>query len=356
MRKLVVLLTLLAAAFAAAGAAHAAAAPGYGWPVRPFDRQHAIRGSFGDPRTIFTESLFAGGIDGPGSFSFHNGLDITAPNGTPVYPVVSGVARVVNGATVYVTTLDGRTFQYFHVVPEVVDGQAVVARRTILARVQAPYEHVHLAEIDGIRVVNPLLPGHLRPYVDRTRPVVDEIELRNPEGRALGSLGVCGRISIVASAYDRPPLPVAGKFAGLPVAPALVTWELVKLGKGRVIPRTTTVDLRTTLPLPRDFWNVYARGTYQNAPRFGPQQFSAMPGRYLFLLTSSLDTKSLGNGVYVVTAHAADARGNVGALSRRFSVLNNGTAGGCPAAPTTTVTTTTTSTGVGTTTSPDDGG
>lgn len=348
MRKTVTLLALLALALGLAGGA----AAGYGWPVRPFDKQHAIRGFFGDPRTVFTESLFANGINGPGSFSFHNGLDITAPNETPVYPVASGVAHVVSGATVHVTTLDGRTFQYFHVVPEVLDGEQVVARRTILGRVQAPYEHVHLSEIDGIRVVNPLLKGHLRPYVDRTRPVVDEIEFRSADGRPLGSLGVCGRISIVASALDRPPLAVVGPFAGLPVAPALVTWEVVKLGKGIVIPRTTTVDLRRTLPLPRDFWNVYARGTYQNAPRFGLQQFNAMPGRFLFLLTSALETKTLGNGVFVVTVHAADARANAGALSRRFSVLNTGTASGCPNPPPTGTTTTTTGT---TTTVPDPG-
>ena len=25
----------------------------YKWPVKPFDKQHPVRGSFGDPRTIF---------------------------------------------------------------------------------------------------------------------------------------------------------------------------------------------------------------------------------------------------------------------------------------------------------------
>ena len=27
-----------------------AAAPSHGWPVKPFHRSHAVRGSFGDPR------------------------------------------------------------------------------------------------------------------------------------------------------------------------------------------------------------------------------------------------------------------------------------------------------------------
>ena len=25
----------------------------YGWPVKPFNRQHPVRGSFGDPRSVF---------------------------------------------------------------------------------------------------------------------------------------------------------------------------------------------------------------------------------------------------------------------------------------------------------------
>ena len=31
----------------------AAQSSSYGWPVKPFDRQHPVRGSFADPRSIF---------------------------------------------------------------------------------------------------------------------------------------------------------------------------------------------------------------------------------------------------------------------------------------------------------------
>jgi len=47
----------------------------YGWPVEPFDRQHPVRGNFGDPRTVF-----AGPPDRPtlltgaGAFQFHFGI------------------------------------------------------------------------------------------------------------------------------------------------------------------------------------------------------------------------------------------------------------------------------------------
>src|SRR6478752_2410249 len=70
-------------------AAHVATS--YGWPVKPFDRPHPIRGAFGDPRTVFTVAPTAGGVlTGPGLFSFHEGIDISAPNGAAVYPVRDG--------------------------------------------------------------------------------------------------------------------------------------------------------------------------------------------------------------------------------------------------------------------------
>src|SRR5438045_9701953 len=34
-------------------AAQSARAASYGWPVKPFDQQHPVRGSFADPRSIF---------------------------------------------------------------------------------------------------------------------------------------------------------------------------------------------------------------------------------------------------------------------------------------------------------------
>ena len=59
--------------------------PPYGWPVKPFNRQHPVRGFFGDPR-------IAEGRKGT-TRSFHFGIDISCPDGTPVYATMSG--RVV---------------------------------------------------------------------------------------------------------------------------------------------------------------------------------------------------------------------------------------------------------------------
>jgi hypothetical protein len=298
--------------------------------VKPFDRQHPIRGGFGDPRTVFQFPLWDGGLKGPGRFSFHNGVDISAPNGTPVYAVESGVVRLGSETEILLETVAGPRFQYFHVIPTVRDGERVQARTTLLGYVQAPYAHVHLAEIDGGSVTNPLRPGHLTPYADRTRPTIGVFEINDELGDVVGPLGLCGHVSIAAEISDRPSLPVPGVFQGLPVAPALVQWNLVRLGHGQVVPKTIAVDFRTTLPEPASFWDVYARGTYGNAPRFANQQFTAMPGRFLYILSRDLDTRRYRNGVYILTVWASDIAGNLVDYTRRYSILNVATATGCP--------------------------
>lgn len=312
-------------------------ATAYPWPVKPFNRQHPIRANFGDPRTLFQLGLFQNGIEGPGDFLFHNGIDISAPDGTRVYPVMSGTVKLLDAESLSVTTTNGRTFQYFHIVPVVTNGEQVVAQRTPLGYIAKSFGHVHLSELRGFRIWNPLANGGIAPYRDTTKPTVASILLRRWNTMdELDSLGICGRIAIATEAFDTPPMRVPGSFANFPVSPAVVTWSLRRVGTGQVVaPPLSPVDFRGTLPLQADFWNVYARGTYQNAPRFGPRQFSLMPGRFLYNLTTSggIDTRTLTNGVYQVTVRAQDIKGNSRTLNKRFTVVNQaGTATGCPAA------------------------
>src|SRR5438128_9497728 len=159
--RFVIFLCVLAAALAGAGAANA-----YPWPVKPFNKQHPIRANFGDPRTVFELTLFQNGIEGPGTFLFHNGIDIAAPDGTPVYPVMSGTVKLFDAESLSVDTGKNRIFQYFHIVPEVADDQHVVAGRTVLGRVGKGYGHVHLSEIRGDRIWNPAAKGGIAPYRD----------------------------------------------------------------------------------------------------------------------------------------------------------------------------------------------
>jgi hypothetical protein len=313
-----VLVALLLGVLVQAGAASAS----YSWPFRPFDSQHPIRGFFGDPRTVYDNGILAGAFDGPGLFSFHQGIDISAPDGTPIYPSEDGIAHYIGSATLNVVTDHDVTFQYFHIVAVVGEGEAVVARKTILGYVQPPFGHVHISEIDGTNVVNPLQPGHLEPYRDFTKPVIRDVLIRDQTGDVQAPLGLCGRVEFDVDAFDTPPVAVPGKFEGLPVAPSLVQWTVTNLRGASIIPWRTAADFRTTLPPNSQFWATYAKGTYQNAPRFGREQYTSMDGRFLFLLAPNYDTTTLANGVYIITVLVGDGHGHKTVDSERFSVLN----------------------------------
>jgi hypothetical protein len=315
--------TALAAA-GAAGATRSTAGP-YGWPVKPFDRPHTIRGGFGDPRTLFAgpptrRTLLTGG----GLFSFHDGVDIAAPNGTPVYPVASGTVVRVTPQWLSVDTGGGRVFQYWHIRAAVTAGQRVEVDATVLGRILPSCGHVHLTELEGGVPVDPLQPGHLTPYADTTRPVVQSVAFRASITAAdeLPEL-LRGRVELVASAYDTPSVPVTGPWHGLPVTPALLEWR-VQTTKGRVaVPTHRVFDVRATLPSGSAFWTVYARGTHQNMAVFGRHYSFMQPGAYLFRLSpGGFDTRTLPDGVYELVVTAADVAGNRGSLTQRFSVHN----------------------------------
>jgi pimeloyl-ACP methyl ester carboxylesterase len=294
----------------------------YHWPVKPFDRQHPIRGNFGDPRTLSSEELGADRPRSPGSFTFHNGVDISAPTGTPVYPVVSGIAHVNSGDFVAVTTNDRRTFQYFHIKPAVQTGQPVIAYRTVLGRVRPRWEHVHLTEIDHFRAHNPTDPGHLEPYRDHTIPDVDELLFSTETGASLDPQALHGTVLITASSDDLPPIPVPGHWLDFPVTPALIAWRMTSK-TGTVVPETTVADFRHTEPQNSAFWHVYAAGTYQNFPIFAHRYYFHHAGRYLFNLTPTpLNTRHLPDGRYGITVAVADTCGNHSSLTESVRITN----------------------------------
>jgi hypothetical protein len=308
----------------------AAAASAYPWPLKPFNQQHPIRANFGDPRTRFLNTMLTDGLQGPGTFLFHNGIDIAAPEGTPVYPVSSGKVRYIDYSAISVKTKGHGVFQYFHIVVKVRDGQHVVAGKTVLGTVMHAYDHVHLSEIRGGRVWNPLARGGVAPYHDRTVPQVRAINVR-PAGSLLPfeSATVCGTVSLVAAADDAAPMAVPGVFAGFPLSPALITWSLARVGGITYVDDVPAADFRTTIPSSRYFWSVYARGSYQNAPRFSNRQYF-MPGRFLYNLAGFVDTRSYPNGLYEIAVRVADMRGNSSEAALQFKIENHaGSETGC---------------------------
>jgi hypothetical protein len=292
----------------------------YHWPVKPFDRQHPIRGAFGDPRTVNLDEPF--GWTGPneiGAHSFHNGVDIVAAPGTPVYPVVSGWVAKAKPDEIVIDTYDGRAFQYYHLAKarNIRQGKRVVVDRTVLGRIRHIYGHVHLTEIDNHLVHNPLDYGHLEPYSDWTQPVATELDLANgPVPSPLAGRAIRPGDLLAVAAYDPPAMDSPGEWSGLPQVPALVEWRLFHAGT--YTPWQVVVDFRETEPPPRDFWSIYAPGTYQNHPVFDHRLFTN-PGRYLFRLNLP---SVLQPGLYRLQVQVADIRHNSSSTTWTLQVAN----------------------------------
>jgi hypothetical protein len=287
---------LVALALAAAALATPSTATAYGWPVKPFDRQHPVRGFFGDPRIGMTpQGRHA---------SFHFGVDVSAPNGTPVYATANGevVLESFRPETVAVLLDDGRTeLQYWHVVPAVRDGQRVEAFRTVVGHVKAPWAHVHFSELRDGSYLNPLRPGGLAPFVDHTSPLVGNLRAERDGVVATGRV-LRGSLDLVVEARDRTPVDVPAPWTGKPVTPAVVRWRLVSRGGAAVVGWQTAVDFRRGIPGVEAFTSVYARWTRQN--------HASVTGRYRFYLAHSWSSSSVRNGAYRLEVCAEDAAGN----------------------------------------------
>lgn len=272
---------------------------GYSWPLEPFDRAHPVRAYFNDPR-----------ISGA-SRSFHFGIDISAPNGTPVYAVEPGTVHLEDARAVSVAFSGELSFGYWHVVPAVRHRQRVT-RHQLLGHVEAPWLHVHFAERRGGLYRNPLRPGALTPWHDATPPRVTSVRFLR-DGHELDAAEVAGAVDVVAEAHDTPPLPVPPPWNDLPVTPARLRWRVVR---GETVVRRwhTPVDFTSALIPKERFGAVYAPGTRQN--------HAGKPGLYRFYLAHTWSTQLLADGEYELLAEASDLGGNRGTLRTPFVLVN----------------------------------
>jgi hypothetical protein len=271
----------------------------YSWPLEPFDEPHPVRAYFNDPR-----------ISGK-SKAFHFGIDISAPNGTPVFAVDGGTVHLEDARAVSVVGAGG-DFGYWHIVPAVRHLQEV-GRHELLGHVDPPWLHVHFAERRDGEYRNPLRKGSLGPWSDNTRPGVTKVTFSR-NGTELPPAAVQGAVDVIAEAHDAPPVPVPQPWNDLPVTPARVRWCVLRDDEV-VRPWHTPVDFRETLLPQSAFHRIYAPGTRQN--------HAGAPGLYRFYLAHTWSTTTLPDGVYRLQVQAIDLAGNTGVRTQRFTVANN---------------------------------
>ena len=284
------------------GVAHA-----YGWPLKPFNRMHPIRGTFDDPRFHVATNLTWKG-------SFHSGVDISAPDGTPVYAVEPGL--VVRGPdSVSLRRPNRRGFGYWHIRPVVSTGMHVRLHQ-LLGYILPGWGHVHFSETVAGRYRDPLRRGALTPYRELNAPVVASISVEREDGHALLSIGpdVSGTVGLIADAYMLPSVAPPPPWNRARLVPSLVRWCIIPSNGDPPTPWRTAADFRFRLLPASMYAKVYAPGTYQNKPN--------RPGAYRFWLTQSLNTRALPNGVYWIDVQAADLSGAFGESELQITVAN----------------------------------
>jgi Peptidase family M23 len=269
---------------------HPAVRPGYGWPIKPFNRQHPVRANLNDPRNGHGDAK-----------SFHFGIDISASDGTPVYAVEAGQAFITRGRMSVAVRGATRTFGYWHIMPAVRNHQIIRLHQLIgyICSNDGGGQHVHLAERRGTEYLNPLRPGGIGPYVDRTPPKVLSVEfLRN--GNELDARALNGRVDVVAEIVDTTPMLVPAPWSNLPVTAARIRWGISHASKHFVAPRTV-INSDHMLP-GRMYDSIFAPGTSQN--------FVGAPGHYRYFLARGFRASRLPAGISRLRINATDTRGN----------------------------------------------
>jgi hypothetical protein len=264
--------------------------PSYGWPVKPFYRQHPVRANLNDPRNGDGEAK-----------NFHFGIDISAPDGAPVYAVEPGMVFLRRGRMAVAVKGATRTFGYWHVHPVVRNHQRVRLHQLLGHIVdEGGGQHVHFAERVRDEYVNPLRPGGIGPYVDRTPPTVVSVQFFR-RGHELTQDALVGHVDIVAEIIDTTPLLVPKPWSKLPVTAARIRWSVAQ-GSHRVVASRTAADFRRIMLPARLYDSIYAPGTVQN--------FKNTPGHYRFYLSHGFNASRLAQGNNRLRIEATDIRGN----------------------------------------------
>jgi hypothetical protein len=290
--------------------------------VKPFYQQHPVRGFLCDPR------IAAGGR------TFHFGIDIAAPAGTPVYAVTAGKvsfgspADVAQNGGIVVVEAEGRNFGYWHVAPAVQVGVRVPLHALLghIAVQPEDWGHVHFAESthgsNGITYWNPLRPAALTPFFDYGPPVIDAIISSLPPG------ALHGLVDFSVKAHDNTPIeitqPHPAGWHGMPVTPARIRWRLLRATQPIVAWQTVVdhhnsfhPDVQGSPASDVNFGAVYAPDTTQNNPH--------TPGLFHFWLKRRFDTSRYSDGDYLLEVEASDVRGNpsTGRLALSFVNANH---------------------------------
>lgn len=320
----------------------------HGWPVKPRNRQHPIRGSFLDPRP-----------DPKLGAIYHEGVDVAVRDDRPESGAPPGrthrVYAIESGPVFFASPHGARGsahighFGYGHIDPVVFTGETVVAGQHIGWTCEGDW-HVHLTEFlfttGAPLVVNPLRAGgKLRPYVDTAPPAITEVRFSSPAspawsrrpttsvarlpraGRRLDPERLAGRVDVRVRTSD--PQSFVGWFRDLPHLaaphhPFRLAVTIRSLATGRIVRRREAFRAEQLPDLPAG--EHFAPGTEQNLPAGGcMRRHAELPcnGVYwLRVFPKYWDTTDLPDGRYRLRVRVWDVAGNVAAETVDVTIAN----------------------------------
>ena len=321
-----------------------------GWPVRPHDQPHPVRGSFLDPRP-----------DRVLGATYHNGVDVAVRDDRPepgapprrthrVYAIEGG--RVEEASKPGVRGLvDIGHFRYEHVDARVQVGERIEPGQPIGWTCFDTW-HVHLGERlitpDGRKHwINPLrMGGKVQPTVDHAYPKIAEIRYYTPAdpawalrrignvvrlpdaGRRLDVRHLSGTVDVRVRASD--PQSFLGWFneqpwLAAPNDPFRLSLTLVHLDSGRIVERRDVFRSAQYLTMPAS--QHYAPGTEQNLPAnacLRHHETDSCAGIYWFRLYPApyWNTARLPNGRYRIRVRVWDSKGNTSKRDSDLTISN----------------------------------
>jgi hypothetical protein len=320
-----------------------------GWPVRPRNRQHPIRGSFLDPRP-----------DPERGAIYHDGVDIAVRDDRPERGAPPGRTHrvfAIEGGPVHFATPRGIRgsvqighFGYGHIDARVLTGETVTPGQHIGWTCEGDW-HLHLSEFvfagDRRIDVNPLRrDGKLHPYADSAEPAIREVRFYTPAtpawgrrpntsvarlppaGRRLDRNRLFGRVDVRVRVSD--PQSFIGWFEELPWLaaphhPFRIAVSIVHAASGRVLGRRDVFRAEQVLGMAAG--RHFAPGTEQNLPANGCMRLHRTvrcDGVYWFRLfpLRYWDTTRLADGRYRLVVRVWDVAGNLARAEVAVRIAN----------------------------------
>ncbi len=281
------------------------------WPVKPFNQNHLITGTFCEYRSTTT----------PGHF--HNGTDIPKPDYSAVYPVRDGIVSTIypTGTDAYVRVQDKA---YVHITPNpaLSVGDSVYASVTVLGNILAGQGHVHFTNgYVGVEVNSMVYHNSFAALVDTWAPEITFVRFyQNNTANEFPGPNLSGLVDIIVKVeeHNGPP---GSSTSVLNNGTYKIGYRILSSDSGTVVYEPLNGGIRYQ-------FDFKPNNTYLSYVYFTPLSSTSS---HVYQVTNSIgiddywDTRNLPEDDYVVMVFTEDTRQNAETAYVRVRVVASDT-------------------------------